>query len=112
MLEMHVSAGTLRIKIIYQPGIQIGWKVKEAKMRLWSGPPESSRWRGTHWLRAANSALSVALCLQEKKKKQTEIEAKRAEVRKRMEEASKAKKAKKGFMTPERKKKLRVSFGW
>jgi hypothetical protein len=51
----------------------------------------------------------VALCLQEKKKKQTEIEAKRAEVRKRMEEASKAKKAKKGFMTPERKKKLRVS---
>jgi len=26
-----------------------------------------------------------------------------------MEEASKAKKAKKGFMTPERKKKLRVS---
>ena len=27
-----------------------------------------------------------------------------------MEEASKAKKAKKGFMTPERKKKLRVSF--
>jgi len=51
----------------------------------------------------------VALCLQEKKKKQAEIEAKRAEVRKRMEEASKAKKAKKGFMTPERKKKLRVS---
>lgn len=39
-----------------------------------------------------------------------EIEAKRAEVRKRMEEASKAKKAKKGFMTPERKKKLRVKF--
>ena len=28
-----------------------------------------------------------------------------------MEEASKAKKAKKGFMTPERKKKLRVSTG-
>lgn len=27
-----------------------------------------------------------------------------------MEEASKAKKAKKGFMTPERKKKLRVSY--
>jgi hypothetical protein len=27
-----------------------------------------------------------------------------------MEEASKAKKAKKGFMTPERKKKLRVSL--
>lgn len=44
-----------------------------------------------------------------KKAKQAEIERKRAEVRKRMEEASKAKKAKKGFMTPERKKKLRVS---
>ncbi|XP_065083891.1 troponin I isoform X2 [Ochlerotatus camptorhynchus] len=43
-----------------------------------------------------------------KKAKQTEIERKRAEVRKRMEEASKAKKAKKGFMTPERKKKLRL----
>lgn len=46
---------------------------------------------------------------QEKKRKQAEIERKRAEVRARMEEASKAKKAKKGFMTPERKKKLRVS---
>lgn len=46
-----------------------------------------------------------------KKAKQAEIERKRAEVRKRMEEASKAKKAKKGFMTPERKKKLRVSTG-
>jgi hypothetical protein len=31
-------------------------------------------------------------------------------VRKRLEEAAAAKKAKKGFMTPERKKKLRVSF--
>lgn len=40
--------------------------------------------------------------------KKAEIERKRAEVRKRMEEASKAKKAKKGFMTPERKKKLRL----
>lgn len=47
---------------------------------------------------------------QEKKRKQAEIERKRAEVRARMEEASKAKKAKKGFMTPERKKKLRVSI--
>lgn len=47
--------------------------------------------------------------IQEKKKKQAEIDRKRAEVRARMEEASKAKKAKKGFMTPERKKKLRVS---
>ncbi|XP_063635875.1 troponin I isoform X9 [Cydia splendana] len=43
-----------------------------------------------------------------KKAKQAEIDRKRAEVRKRMEEASKAKKAKKGFMTPERKKKLRL----
>lgn len=49
-------------------------------------------------------------CLQAKKAKQAEIDRKRAEVRKRMEEASKAKKAKKGFMTPERKKKLRVSI--
>lgn len=47
---------------------------------------------------------------QAKKAKQAEIDRKRAEVRKRMEEASKAKKAKKGFMTPERKKKLRVSY--
>ncbi|KAL0268870.1 UNVERIFIED_CONTAM: hypothetical protein PYX00_010670 [Menopon gallinae] len=44
----------------------------------------------------------------EKKKKQAEIDRKRAEVRARLEEASKAKKAKKGFMTPERKKKLRL----
>nr|QLF80204.1 TnI [Locusta migratoria] len=43
-----------------------------------------------------------------KKAKQAEIDRKRAEVRKRLEEASKAKKAKKGFMTPERKKKLRL----
>ena len=48
--------------------------------------------------------------MQAKKAKQAEIDRKRAEVRKRMEEASKAKKAKKGFMTPDRKKKLRVSY--
>jgi hypothetical protein len=36
------------------------------------------------------------------------LERKKADVRKRMEEQSMAKK-KKGFMTPERKKKLRVS---
>lgn len=46
--------------------------------------------------------------MQEKKRKQAETERKRAEVRARLEEASKAKKAKKGFMTPDRKKKLRV----
>ena len=51
----------------------------------------------------------IFISIQAKKAKQAEIERKRAEVRKRMEEASKAKKAKKGFMTPERKKKLRVS---
>ncbi|XP_057330142.1 troponin I-like isoform X8 [Microplitis mediator] len=45
---------------------------------------------------------------EEKKKKQAETERKRAEVRARLEEASKAKKAKKGFMTPDRKKKLRL----
>lgn len=38
-----------------------------------------------------------------------ERERKKEEVRKRLEEASRAKKAKKGFLTPERKKKLRVS---
>lgn len=43
-----------------------------------------------------------------KRAKQAELERKRAEVRKRMEEASKSKKAKKGFMTPDRKKKLRL----
>nr|ACN79503.1 troponin I [Nilaparvata lugens] len=43
-----------------------------------------------------------------KKAKQAEIDRPRAEVRKRMEEASKAKKAKKGFTTPDRKKKLRL----
>lgn len=53
--------------------------------------------------------MSTLCKKQEKKKKQAEIDRKRAEVRARMEEASKAKKAKKGFMTPERKKKLRVS---
>ncbi|KAG8039769.1 hypothetical protein G9C98_000498 [Cotesia typhae] len=44
----------------------------------------------------------------ERKRKQAETDRKRAEVRARLEEASKAKKAKKGFMTPERKKKLRL----
>jgi hypothetical protein len=50
-----------------------------------------------------------SLFFQAKKAKQAEIDRKRAEVRKRLEETAKAKKAKKGFMTPERKKKLRVS---
>jgi len=40
-------------------------------------------------------------------KKTAERERKKAEVRKRLEEAGRAKKAKKGFLTPERKKKLR-----
>jgi len=55
-------------------------------------------------------SLFFACLPQAKKAKQAEIDRKRAEVRKRMEEASKAKKAKKGFMTPDRKKKLRVSI--
>ena len=38
----------------------------------------------------------------------TEMDRKKAEVRRRMEEQARGKK-KKGFMTPERKKKLRVS---
>lgn len=57
-----------------------------------------------------NNTFVVFVCVQAKKAKQAEIDRKRAEVRKRMEEASKAKKAKKGFMTPDRKKKLRVSI--
>ncbi|GBP59048.1 Troponin I [Eumeta japonica] len=55
-----------------------------------------------------NIVFYTNCCHQAKKAKQAEIDRKRAEVRKRMEEASKAKKAKKGFMTPERKKKLRL----
>lgn len=47
--------------------------------------------------------------LQEAKRKAEERERKKAEVRKRLEEAGSKKKAKKGFLTPERKKKLRVS---
>lgn len=44
---------------------------------------------------------------EEAKRKQEERARKKAEVRKRLEEAGRAKKAKKGFLTPERKKKLR-----
>lgn len=40
--------------------------------------------------------------------KRTERERKMAEVRKRLEETQKFKKVKRGFLTPERKKKLRV----
>ena len=43
-------------------------------------------------------------------RKQAEIERKKAEVRARLEAQAAGKKAKKGFMTPERKKKLRVSW--
>ena len=39
------------------------------------------------------------------------MDAKKADVRKRLEEQS-AMKRKKGFMTPERKKKLRVTFNF
>ena len=41
--------------------------------------------------------------------KQAEIDRKKADVRARHEAQAAGKKAKKGFMTPERKKKLRVS---
>ena len=43
-------------------------------------------------------------------RKQAEIDRKKAEVRARLEAQAAGKKAKKGFMTPERKKKLRVSL--
>ncbi|EFN82117.1 Troponin I [Harpegnathos saltator] len=52
--------------------------------------------------------VATLMLRKEKKRKQAETERKRAEVRARLEEASKAKKAKKGFMTPDRKKKLRL----
>jgi len=45
---------------------------------------------------------------EERKKKQAVIDAKKAEVRARLEQQAAAKKGKKGFMTPERKKKLRL----
>ncbi|TKR70415.1 hypothetical protein L596_022447 [Steinernema carpocapsae] len=45
---------------------------------------------------------------EEDAKRAAERERKKAEVRKRLEEAGRAKKAKKGFLTPERKKKLRT----
>jgi len=45
---------------------------------------------------------------EEEKRKAEEKERKKAEVRKRLEEAARAKKGKKGFMTPDRKKKLRT----
>jgi len=44
---------------------------------------------------------------EEEKRKAEDKERKKAEVRKRLEEAARAKKGKRGFMTPERKKKLR-----
>ncbi|KAI2807046.1 Troponin I, slow skeletal muscle [Blomia tropicalis] len=44
---------------------------------------------------------------EDEKRKAEEKERKKAEVRARLEEAARAKKGKKGFMTPERKKKLR-----
>ena len=43
-------------------------------------------------------------------RKQKEMDAKKAEVRARLEAQAAGKKAKKGFMTPERKKKLRVRY--
>jgi troponin I len=45
---------------------------------------------------------------EKRKEKQALIDAKKAEVRARLEQQAAAKKGKKGFMTPERKKKLRL----
>jgi len=45
---------------------------------------------------------------EERKKKQANIDAKKAEVRARLQQEAAQKKGKKGFMTPERKKKLRL----
>ena len=46
--------------------------------------------------------------MQEERRRREERERKKAEVRARLEAANKSKKGKKGFLTPERKKKLRV----
>ncbi|XP_018011124.1 troponin I isoform X8 [Hyalella azteca] len=55
----------------------------------------------------AEVAKRQAAMLEAARQKALEIEKKKADVRKRLEESSQ-KKAKKGFMTPERKKKLRL----
>ena len=59
------------------------------------------------------SALPIKSCLKSLKlkyfsSKMSDIDRKKAEVRARLEAQAAGKKAKKGFMTPERKKKLRV----
>ena len=61
------------------------------------------------------SILTITLCFSNNRRltmgddeKQAEIDRKKAEVRARLEAQAAGKKAKKGFMTPERKKKLRV----
>lgn len=50
----------------------------------------------------------MANLTEEERRKAEEKERKKAEVRARLEEAARAKKGKKGFMTPERKRKLRT----
>ncbi|GMR60229.1 hypothetical protein PMAYCL1PPCAC_30424, partial [Pristionchus mayeri] len=57
--------------------------------------------------RVPSPARKMTAADEEEAKKAAERERKKAEVRKRLEEAGRAKKAKKGFLTPERKKKLR-----
>ncbi|CAK5009502.1 unnamed protein product [Meloidogyne enterolobii] len=58
------------------------------------------------------SKISKIIFNLQQKRKNDERERKKAEVRKRLEEAGRMKKAKKGFLTPERKKKLRASFNY
>ncbi|GMT07856.1 hypothetical protein PENTCL1PPCAC_30030, partial [Pristionchus entomophagus] len=53
------------------------------------------------------SPMRMTKADEEEAKKSAERERKKAEVRKRLEAAGRAKNAKKGFLTPERKKKLR-----
>lgn len=61
-------------------------------------------------LLSGRQTKNLAVLLQEARAKREEKERKKAEVRKRLEEASKAKKGvKKGFLNPERKRKLRVT---
>lgn len=82
-------------------------------MRRWRARSGKRRWRCKFGFELNFADLENFLTFQhfqEARLKAEERERKKAEVRKRLEEAGSKKKAKKGFLTPERKKKLRVSF--
>ena len=80
-------------------------------------PPHSSPPPHTRWVTSVSPPITEPLIADPNTRrltmgddeKQAEIDRKKAEVRARLEAQAAGKKAKKGFMTPERKKKLRVS---